>query len=372
MVVYVDLSTNPKGVTIIAILLLASCAASTTNARLGFGLRFYQVPLENLLTFGVLSNISGFTSIIAVACSKTSFAITLLRLSDGWMKWFIIALLVLLNTTHYLSALFFWVSCNPPAKTYNVMLPGECWPTSVTVKYSLFVGACSTFCDFALALLPWRLLLRFNMYNREKIGVAIAMSMGVFAGITCIVKMTTIPVLNGDDFSYNSLPLVIWGFLEPTLTICAASIPMMRHLFKSLRREGEDGPSRTTTSGGMTSTAGHNSIGGGHENRRAAARANHNRAADRTQRSQRSRLSHFSLRSQQQEQQQGSRGASQQLEERPPKARDDNRSDSSILAAPATGNSTATLGMSESGAGEKAPATASGYEMESLAGKGEK
>jgi hypothetical protein len=39
--------------------------------------------------------------------------------------------------------------------------------------------ACSALCDFALALLPWRLLLRFNMYNREKIGVAIAMSMGV-------------------------------------------------------------------------------------------------------------------------------------------------------------------------------------------------
>jgi hypothetical protein len=125
---------------VLKILLLASCAASTTNARLGFGLRFYQVPPENFLTFGILSNTSGFTSIIAVACSKTSFAITLLRLSDGWMKWFIIALLVLLNTTHYLSALFFWISCNPPAKTYNVVLPGECWPTSVTVKYSLFVG----------------------------------------------------------------------------------------------------------------------------------------------------------------------------------------------------------------------------------------
>lgn len=143
----------------------------------------------------------------------------------------------------------------------------------------------------------------------------------------------------------------------------------MRHLFKSLRREGDDGLPRTTTSGGMTSTAGRDSIGGGHENRRAAARANQNRAAER---SQRSRLSHFSLRSQQQQQEQQGSRASQQLEERLPKAKDDNRSDSSILAAPVTGNSTATLGMSENGAGEKAPATASGYEMESFAGKGEK
>ncbi len=127
-------------VCVFKILLVASCATSTTNACLGFGLHFYEVPLENLLPFGILSNISGFTSVLAVALSKTSFALTLLRLTHGWMKWFIIALIVLLNTTHLLSVVFFWLSCNPPAKTYNFLLPGECWPTSVTVNYSFFVG----------------------------------------------------------------------------------------------------------------------------------------------------------------------------------------------------------------------------------------
>ncbi len=117
-----------------------SCASSTANARLGFGLPIYQVPLENFLPFGIQSNISGFASLIAVAWSKTSFGITLLRLSDGWMKWFIIVLLVLLNITHYISAIFFWVSCDPPAKTWDVMREGTCWPTHVTVDYSLFVG----------------------------------------------------------------------------------------------------------------------------------------------------------------------------------------------------------------------------------------
>ncbi|KAK4119348.1 hypothetical protein N657DRAFT_659100 [Parathielavia appendiculata] len=290
MVVYVDLATNHRGVIILAvlwpmitlsgvflglrlyskltrsrrlwwddyciiaawILLLVSCSATTANTRLGFGLHFFEVPLENLITFGIQSTVSGFTSIIAVACSKTSFAITLLRLADGWIRWFIIGLLVLLNVTHYISAVFFWVSCNPPAKTWDVMLPGDCWPASVTVNYSLFVGACSAFCDFALALLPWRLLLRFNMHNKEKIGVAVAMSMGVFAGIICIVKMTFIHVLYDSDFSYNSLQLVIWGFIEPALTIMAASIPMMRHLFKSLRRESDLRDTSTTTATAMS------------------------------------------------------------------------------------------------------------------------
>lgn len=230
------------------ILLALSASSTTANVRRGFGQHIFEIPLENLvdITFGVLSNISGFASILAVACSKTSFAITLLRLSDGWMKWFIWSLLILLNTSHYLSALFFWVSCNPPAKTYNRTLPGTCWPDYVSRNYSFFVGACSAFSDFALALLPWRILLRYNMYNREKIGVAIAMSMGVFAGVICIIKMTTIPLLYGDDFTYESFPLVVWGFVEPAVTIMAASIPMLRHLFKSLRRDGD---LSTTTSG---------------------------------------------------------------------------------------------------------------------------
>lgn len=124
------------------IFLLVSCSTTTANVRLGFGLHFDQVPFENLIPFGIQSTISGSSSVVSVACSKTSFAITLLRLTDGypWMKWVIWGLLVLLNVTHYTSALFFWVSCDPPAKTWDIFLPGECWPAHVTVNYSLFVG----------------------------------------------------------------------------------------------------------------------------------------------------------------------------------------------------------------------------------------
>ncbi|CAP67696.1 uncharacterized protein PODANS_1_15860 [Podospora anserina S mat+] len=279
MVTKVPLSENPKGITIYAVLwpltgvagiflalriysktfrrralwwddyfiifswimLLLSCCTTSTNVLLGFGLRAPQIPPENFSVFWIISNISGFSSVISVACSKTSFAITLLRLCgpNTWMRWTIYGLLALLNITHYLSAIFFWVSCDPVEKTYRPEIAGECWPVKFTINFSIFVGSCSAFCDFALALLPWRLLLRYNMYNREKIGVAIAMSMGIFAGITCIVKLTTVKVLEEGDFSYNSLPLVLWGFIEPACTIMAASIPMLRHLFKNFRHASD-------------------------------------------------------------------------------------------------------------------------------------
>jgi len=323
MVVYVDLATNPHGVIIIVVLwvmtalsalflglriysklsrgrrlwwddylisiswvfLLLSGSSSTANSRLGFGLHFDEVPPENLIRFGIQSNVSGFASVIAVAISKTSFGLTLFRLTDGWMRWLVVALLVLLNVTHCFGALSFWVSCNPPAKTWNPMLPGECWPSYITISTSLFVGACSAFCDFVLALLPWRLFLRFDMYNKEKIGMAIAMSLGVFAGITCIIKMTKIPLLYHGDFSNNAVPLVIWGFLEPSLTIIAASVPVMRHLFK-FRRDARDIPTTASSSSSPSSNVTHasparDSVGGSRERRFAAARAHgHNTMTD--------------------------------------------------------------------------------------------
>ncbi|KAK0730087.1 hypothetical protein B0H67DRAFT_23334 [Lasiosphaeris hirsuta] len=213
------------------IMLLTSCVMTTTNVGLGFGMHFVDVPVENLLTMGLVANISGFTSVLGVAFSKTSFAITLLRLTDGWLKWFVWFIIITLNLTQHASAVFFWVSCDPPAKTWNPTLEGTCWPPKIMLILPWVIGGWSAFCDFALALLPWRLLFRFHMFRTEKVGIAIAMSMGVFAGITCIVKLTTIPPSSDHDFTYNSMQLVIWGFAEVACTIIATCIPTMRALF---------------------------------------------------------------------------------------------------------------------------------------------
>ncbi|KAK3938425.1 putative integral membrane protein [Diplogelasinospora grovesii] len=283
MVTYVDPSANPQGVLMDALLwfmlimagiflglriycklfrarrlwwddlfiilswvaLLASCASTTANIRLGFGLHTWTVPQENFLTMGILSNTSGFMSVLALTLSKTSFAVTLLRLSDGWTRWLVWFIIIVLNVTQILAALFFWVYCDPPEKTWNPTIPGKCWPMSVTINYSVVVGTLSAAFDFGLALLPWKILMSFHMYRREKVGVAIAMSMGVFAGITAIMKCTTIHLLESDDFTceatpvYNLVPLVLWGFAEVACTIMAASIPMLRALFRGDRRTRE-------------------------------------------------------------------------------------------------------------------------------------
>jgi hypothetical protein len=59
--------------------------------------------------------------------------------------------------------------------------------------------------------------------------------------------------------------LIIWGFSESSLTVMAASIPMMRHLFKSFRRDNDVPATATTTSATVTiGTARCNPLGANH------------------------------------------------------------------------------------------------------------
>lgn len=89
----------------------------------------------------MLLYIGRFFGIIALCTSKSSFAVTLLRLAVAkWQTcvlWFII---LSLNISLGLCALFLFVQCDPVEKAWNLSTPGTCWPQSVTIGFSIFAG----------------------------------------------------------------------------------------------------------------------------------------------------------------------------------------------------------------------------------------
>ncbi|KAI0174031.1 hypothetical protein BJ166DRAFT_574367 [Pestalotiopsis sp. NC0098] len=89
--------------------------------------------------------------------------------------------------------------------------------------------------DIFLALLPWTIIPKLQMRTREKFGVAVAMSMGVFAGITGFVKCWKLQALASGDFTWDGVDLVEWGAAETAVTVIATSIPILRALFSELR-----------------------------------------------------------------------------------------------------------------------------------------
>jgi hypothetical protein len=174
-------------------------------AALGYGHHSWDLEQATIEYLLLLSAISGTFSILGAVWSKTSFGVTLLQITEGWynkLTWFCI---VSMNIAMILSTIFLWTRCTPTRRAWDVDSEGTCWNPKVTVYYSIFSGAYSGLMDFALALLPWRYLWDLQMKRKEKLGVGFAMSMGVFAGVTAVVKASKIIKMLSPDIGRPSV-----------------------------------------------------------------------------------------------------------------------------------------------------------------------
>ncbi|KAK1765582.1 hypothetical protein QBC33DRAFT_425451, partial [Phialemonium atrogriseum] len=217
--------------------LLGTVLTTTWSVPHGLGQHESALAPTSLPPLSLAANLTATLSIVAAVWSKTSFALTLLRVTRGSparraLLWFIV---VSANVAMGLNALFIWVRCLPVARSWNSTVQGTCWPDKVYLAYGMFAAGYSAATDFVLALLPWQMVWKLQMKGKEKVGVAVAMSMGIFAGVTSIVKTLEIPALAAGDFTYNLTGLIIWGTAESAVTIMAASIPVLRTLFRDLR-----------------------------------------------------------------------------------------------------------------------------------------
>ncbi|TDZ24740.1 hypothetical protein Cob_v002411 [Colletotrichum orbiculare MAFF 240422] len=252
--------------------LFVSSIISSVNVSLGFGKHVFEVNPAHFPAMGLNSQVASTVSIAAAVWSKTSFAMTLLRIeSKGWTRYLIWFAIVSMNLFMGLNALAGWVQCAPIEKNWHPDLPGKCWDPKVATYYGVFAAGYSALMDILLAMLPWKLIWGLQMKMKEKIGVGVAMSMGVLAGSTAIVKCTTIPTLLSGDFTYDGSDLVIWGTVETGVTIVAASIPVLRVLVRDVASTARKyyGNSAGTRTGG--NQAGGNQTGG---NRLGITRSN--------------------------------------------------------------------------------------------------
>ena len=82
---------------------MASAINVTYNVGQGFGLHVYNLDPEQLPTVGLLAQVDLIFLIFGAAWSKTSWAITLLRLSRGWLYYAVIFIIVTINILMTLS-----------------------------------------------------------------------------------------------------------------------------------------------------------------------------------------------------------------------------------------------------------------------------
>ena len=102
--------------------LIASNGLITELMRLGFGMTLQFVPHMH-----TLSTTSDVISKVGLGLSKTSFAVTLLRFSEGWQRWFIWFLIFTMNGLLATNAVTTWMgACDREGDAYEAVLPA-CW-----------------------------------------------------------------------------------------------------------------------------------------------------------------------------------------------------------------------------------------------------
>lgn len=161
--------------------MLGSTITTTLAVNLGFGKHVWQIPLGGNDIY-LIGQINMTLAICSQAWSKTSFAITLLLISDGIhgkTRIFIWFAVVSMNLLFGMAAMFFWVGCTPLEKAWHPFMKGTCWSPNVIITYGIFVSAYSGILDLVFAIIPWQIIMGLHMDTKEKIGVAAAMSMGV-------------------------------------------------------------------------------------------------------------------------------------------------------------------------------------------------
>lgn len=149
------------------------------GAAHGFGKHYDDIDPQQIPTLTLYTGVAASVSCLASTASKISFGATLLRLTFDWWRRFVWFAIVTLFLAMIPSALGPVIQCTPVQKVWNSALPGRCMDASITVRYGIFNAAWCAAMDFALALLPWKQVARLQMRPRDRIGVAVALSMGI-------------------------------------------------------------------------------------------------------------------------------------------------------------------------------------------------
>ncbi|KAL5439828.1 hypothetical protein PMIN07_009666 [Paraphaeosphaeria minitans] len=166
---------------------------------------------------------------VGVAVSKSSVAVFLLRIVvSRWHKvmlWFCIATTTMWSVV---ATTLLFVQCRPTAYLWDWTIDGGyCWFNFTRVAISM--GAWSTSMDFVFALLPWQIVYGLNMKRKDKLTVAIGLSLGIFSGICSSIRTHKLRALT--SLSSDTVPALVWSATEVCTTVLCACTPLLRPLY---------------------------------------------------------------------------------------------------------------------------------------------
>ncbi|ESZ97236.1 hypothetical protein SBOR_2359 [Sclerotinia borealis F-4128] len=210
-------------------------AFCTAAAVYGLGSHFADLTAAQFIMSNKMEIAGQTCNIIAIATSKSTVAVFLLRLVIvPWHKvflWFCIVSTVIVCVS---CAVLDFFQSSPMAAVFDPSLPH-----AVNFNFTanaIFSGSYTALMDFTLALFPWYFLAHVQIKKKERLTISFGLTLGVFAGICGIVRAVELGGLAArSDYTYDTVPLILWGSSELLVAIACACIPVLRPLYKQLR-----------------------------------------------------------------------------------------------------------------------------------------
>jgi len=107
---------------------------------MGFGKHNADIDEKAFSQLLLTSNAAGFATILAACWSKTSFAMTLLRITQGWTKGFVWFVIITVNLTLAMTATIQWAQCSPIEKIWISEMEGTCLPRKLIINLNTFAA----------------------------------------------------------------------------------------------------------------------------------------------------------------------------------------------------------------------------------------
>ncbi|KAH9206630.1 hypothetical protein DL95DRAFT_486690, partial [Leptodontidium sp. 2 PMI_412] len=225
------------------LLVLGYAVTCTFSAAAGMGQHSGDLTTEMFAKSMFFILLAEAFGTLAIGVGKVAVALFLMCvIVSKWHKgilWFCIATMMALGALLVISI---WVQCTPTRSLWDPRLAAE------RVCHLDFISLAKVFCgwaaamDFFLALLPWIILWKINMKQKEKITVCTSLSLGVIAGVCGVIRTSNLDVLaRTPDFHYTATDNFIWTATEITLTIVCVCIPSLRPLWVRLRGGSSSG-----------------------------------------------------------------------------------------------------------------------------------
>ncbi|KAJ3578516.1 hypothetical protein NPX13_g2054 [Xylaria arbuscula] len=181
----------------------------------------------------LIGSLMGLFNSFALAFSKTSLAITFIRLTTGWWKSSLGLSIFVIDILFAVQAWSFWVQdCDGPVEPFRIQTTRDgCISFESIRSLRLIIQVLSCGLDAYYTFLPWKIVRSLELKRFEKIGLAIAMSFG-FGSLGCgLVRMGVLLRLANQTYEYQPLYSVggyLFNYCEPGFSITAACMPVLR------------------------------------------------------------------------------------------------------------------------------------------------